>query len=280
MKNVEKNSSARTALITGSCGGIGATIARDLAQKGYHLILVDINEKDNDALALELPSAEAITLDLTNRKALDTFCDMIPNYDPEIAFINAGMIHPGDVTEISDKMIDLQLEINLRSAIILNKACGIHMKSKGGGNIVNTVSAGACFALKANAAYSAAKFGLRGFLMAFHAELKPFGVKVSGIYPSAVDTPMLRYEARNNGSVMNFVGTPASVNDVLKAFHKIIDNGDLEIYVPALEGVLAKAVGGLFPGWLPKLYPYLEKRGEKGRKKFLETIGEEEFSMG
>lgn len=266
MKAVYENRERKNALITGSCGGIGSAIAKDLARKGYHIILVDINKQENEILDAGLPSSEIVTLDLTNKEALRDFCEKIPQYDLDIAFINAGMIHPGDVVNISEKMIDLQLDINLRSAIILNRACGAYMKSKGKGSIVNTVSMGGIFSLKSSATYSAAKFGLRGFLMAFYAELKPYGVNVSGIYPSAVDTPMLRHETLNGGSVMNFIDRPSTVDDLVKAFNKAIRTGKLEIFVPGSGGLFPKILGGLIPGFIPKLYPTLERIGKKGKK--------------
>jgi len=66
---------------------------------------------------------------------------------------------------------------------------------------------GGILALPTSATYSAAKAGLRAFFAALNAELHSSGVHVSGIYPSAVDTPMLRHEATDGGSPLNFVGT-------------------------------------------------------------------------
>ncbi|TPN86938.1 SDR family NAD(P)-dependent oxidoreductase [Aquimarina algicola] len=265
----------KNALITGSSGGIGSAVARNLAKKGYHLILVDINREDNEVLASELPSARVITLDLTNRIALQEFCRKIPQFNLDIAFINAGVIHPGDVTNISEKIIDLQLDINLRSAILINKACGNYMKSKKKGNIINTVSTGGVFGLKSSATYSATKFGLRGFLMAYHSELKPYGVHVSGIYSGAVDTPMLLHETLNGGSAMNFIDKPSTVDDLVKAFNKALNTGKLEIYVPSINSFFPKILGGLLPGFIPKLYPTLERIGKKGQRKYLNSLEEQ-----
>lgn len=269
----------KRALITGSSGGIGSAVAKDLSAKGYHIILVDINQESNEKLATQLQSAEVVTLDLTDRNALSAFCQHISAYNPAIAFINAGMIHPGDVTDISEKMVDLQLEINLRSAIILNRSCGEHMKSKGEGSIVNTVSAGGIVGLKSSAVYSAAKFGLRGFLMGFHSEMKPYGVSVSGLYPAAVDTQMLREEATHGGSVLNFLSSPSSVDDLVKGFNEAIDTGRLEVHIPFIDSISTRILGGVLPGMIHKLYPALERKGMQGRTKYLQKIEHTAFAQ-
>ncbi|MFT7281710.1 MAG: short-subunit dehydrogenase [Cyclobacteriaceae bacterium] len=267
-----KNQVKRTALITGSSGGIGSAVARDLASKNYHLILMDINEQDNRKLADELPSAEIITLDLTNRDELRAICKLIPQYELDVAFINAGMVYPGDVIDLDEKMIDLQIEINLRSTIMINRACGDAMSSRGRGSIINTVSAGGIVGMKSSAIYSAAKFGLRGFLMSFHSEMKKNGVSVSGLYPAAVDTKMLEKETLNGGSVLNFLNTPSTVQDLVKGFNKAIKTGKLEIHIPQSGSILSKILGGVFPGMIDSLYPILQRIGEKGKAKYLRKL--------
>lgn len=261
----------KTALITGACGGIGSVVAKDLASKGYQLLLVDINETDNTALAQSLPHARSICLDLSNKNSLDAFCQSLQNQTLDIAFINAGLIKLGSVTEQSVEHIDLQLDVNLRSAIILNRACAQVMAKQGSGHIINTVSLGAMVALQNASIYSATKAGLRAFLSALHAELKNTGVHVSGIYPGAVDTPLLRYEARNGGNVLNFINTPQTPNDILRAFNKLLKKPKLEIYVPYSDSLLARLVT-LHPALLNKVFPLFEKLGKRGLKKYLARL--------
>lgn len=261
----------KIALITGACGGIGSVVAKDLARQGYRLILADIDDTKNSALAQSLPDATAISLNLADRDALNTFCESLGQYDLDIAFINAGVAHIGPVANQPVDNIDGQLDINLRSAILLNRACAQVMKQRGKGHIINTVSLGAMVPLSDCAVYSATKAGLRVFLTALRSELKGTGVNVSGIYPGAVDTPMLRYEARNNGNVLNFLSTPQTPEDVLRAFNRLLKQPKLEVYVPYSDSILARGVA-VFPGLLDSVFPLFERIGKAGRKKYLTSL--------
>lgn len=263
--------STKKALITGSCGGIGSTIAKDLAKKNWQLLLVDINETENIALAKSLPNATAITLDLSDRAALTEFCHSLKNQQLDLAFINAGVTHISEVVDQPLEKIDLQIDVNLRSAIVLNRACAQLMQQRGSGHIINTVSLGAMVPLSSCAVYSATKAGLRVFLTALRSELKNSGVKISGIYPGAVDTPMLRYEARNNGNALNFLNTPQNPEDVLRAFNHLLKKPKLEIYVPYRDSILSRLLT-VFPSLLDKAFPLFQKVGEAGRKTYLSSL--------
>lgn len=269
----------QTTLITGACGGIGSCVAKDLARKGHDLVLVDVNTDSLATLANDLatlnPNANIHTVvcDFTQAAQVTALCEQIADWELDIAFLNAGITVVGNVTEISPEQLTNQIDINFRSTLLLNQACAKNMVKRGSGHIVNTVSTGALVPLKGGATYSGTKFGLRGFLAALYAELKPQGVHVSGIYPSGVDTPMLRYEATNGGSPLNFLSTPQTPQDVLVGFHKALTSKKLEVYVPFTDGVSGRLVS-LVPSILPPLYPLLEKLGERGRKKYIMMLNQ------
>lgn len=261
----------KTALITGSAGGIGARVAIDLDQQGFQLLLVDSNESLNAKLARPYRNAKCINLDLTNRHALRAFCTELESKPIDLAFINAGVAIPGNVVDLSEELIDLHLNVNLRSAILLNRACAITMRKAGKGHIISTVSMGGITPMKGTAVYSATKFALRGFLSALYSELKPSGVSVSGIYPSAVDTEMLKNEVRHDGSPLNFVSKVATVDEVANSVQAAIRTKKLEVYVSNADGFTSRLVG-FFPSLLDRLYPTLEKMGKKGMQRYKETM--------
>ena len=264
----------RYALVTGAAAGIGRAVAEDLARQGYRLVLADINHDALLEFQSELQgygnSADIHTLNLCDAEQLEQFCEAIESRedDLELAFVNAGVVTPGLVTDLSRERLLRDVDLNLRAAMCVNHACAKRMKAQGYGHIINTASMAALVSLSGSAAYSASKFGLRGFLIALKAELKPHGIAVSMLLPSAIDTAMLRFEANNGGSALNFVSAPSSVESVVKAFNKAQRSKKLEYFVPYLDSYLGRLVC-VFPFLLSALYPLLSVLGERGRKKFL-----------
>lgn len=260
------------ALVTGAAAGIGRAVAEELHRQGYRLILADINEPAVVAMQDEFEGSEVHAIDLCNAAQLEQFCLSIERLDVELAlaFVNAGIVTPGLVTEQARDVLLRDVDLNLRAAMCVNHACARRMQTQGRGHIINTASMAALVSLPGSAPYSASKFGLRGFLIALKAELNVHGVAVSMLLPSAIDTAMLRYEASNGGSALNFISTPSTVDDVVAVFKKAQKGKKLEYCVPASDGVLGRLVC-VFPRLLDVLYPLLSKLGERGRQKYLQT---------
>ena len=263
------------ALVTGAAGGIGQVLCGKLDKRGYRLVLVDRDRAPLEALAANLSRpADILACDLADREDLERLCGTIAasHADLDLLVNNAGIVCPGAVTDIPQADIDLQLEVNMRAPIRLMHAAAPLMVARGRGAMVTTVSLGGVIALKESAAYAASKFGLRGFLSSFHQELAPRGIKVSGIYPAAVDTPMLHYEATHGGSVLNFIDKVMSPEDVADALLKGADTGKLEIYVPYSASLTSRFFAA-FPWMIRPILPFMEKLGEAGRKKFVARKG-------
>ncbi|MBI1260700.1 MAG: SDR family NAD(P)-dependent oxidoreductase [Rhizobiales bacterium] len=266
----------RKALITGAAGGIGLEIAKLLDQKGLALILVDLHEERLKEAAAQLGApVELMPCNLSDRDDVERLINQVSEKHPDLDVLvnNAGVIVPGAVSDITQEAIDAHLEVNLRAPIRLMRALAPLMIARKTGALVSTVSLGGIVALKESAAYSASKFGLRGFLCSLHQELHPLGVSVSGIYPAAVDTPMLHHEATTKGgSVLNFVDRVMTPRDIAEATWRAIQTGKLEIYAP-YSASLSSRLAGAFPWMLRPLLPLLEKIGTAGRDKFVARKG-------
>jgi len=270
----------RTALLTGAGSGIGAEVAQRLAQQGYHLIISGSNRRKLESLAEKLPVSPIIeVVDLSQSQQVAEFCGRLRDFHPplDIAFINAGIVEPGPFAKRESASIDREIDINLRSALHLIQACIPGMKRQRRGHIIATCSIGGILALGDSSVYCATKFALRGFLSGLRQELAAHGIKVCGLYLGAIDTPMLRFEAENGGSPLNFLHTPASTADVAEAFMKALKTGRLETYLPYRDSITARILS-LVPWVIPKLLPRFEKAGEAGRLQYIKSWGSSKTS--
>ena len=260
------------ALVTGAASGIGAEVARRLDARGHTVIAVDRTEELSKAAA-EATGSDAIGVacDLANPDSVASICDSISREWAEnlnVMVCNAGIIKPADIAELTPGIIDAHIDIMLRAPMHMISAAVPNMLANGSGHILATVSMGGIVAMPGSSAYSAAKFGMRAFLAALHAEVASSGIKVSGVYPNAVDTPMLREEAASGGSPLNFVGEVKSINDVADVYERALDTGKLEFYIPYSDGITGRLTS-LKPSAVPRIIPTLSRIGERGRTKYL-----------
>jgi len=267
----------KCAFITGAAGGLGIALARQLDAAGYALVLTDLNlsnlEKASTGL---LRKPELIEANLRDKNDLDRLCDRLEEDNTPVTLLinNAGIGVPGSADLVSPDLLHAHIDINLTAPMQLSAAAARSMKSHGVGQIFSIVSLAGLFPLKDSAAYTASKFGLRGFMAALSLELTPHQIKVGGIYPNAIDTPMLQQEmADPAGSPLNFSGNdrPLSPDNTARAVLKALQNGKLETWLPSIDGRLAGFVM-TFPSLLRPVFTYLEKQGNRKKKAYLQSI--------
>ena len=262
-------------LITGAASGIGAEVARRFAQRGYHVIAVDRTLELAEQAAADIgPEATAVSCDLADGQSLAELCERIAGewrQDLDVLVCNAGVVIPSYVAGLTPDELDLHIDVMLRSPIQLIRAALPEFLARNRGHLMATVSLGGICPLPASAAYSAAKAGLRAFLAALNTEIWDTDVHICGIYPTAVDTPMLQHEARSGGSALNFLSAVRTVDDVADAYERAFDKPKLETYVPYHESLSSRAAQWT-PAIIPRIYPAFHKIGERGRQKYLKRI--------
>lgn len=265
----------KTAVITGGAGAIAVELAGHLLREGYRLVLVGRDRaKLEAAAALLRGEVELLLADLTVMADLQRVgAEIEALADLELLVNNAGVIQPGNVVETSVQNLQLHIGTNLLAPMLLSQAAARNLVKRRTGCILSIASAASLVALPGSAAYSASKFGLRGFLIALSQELAPHGVQVRGVFPGAVDTPMLRYEATHGGSVLNFLNKDVlSVGQVAQACLAAMRGSSLETYLPFWDGVTSRLVC-VMPGLMPSLLPHFERSGRRGLERFLLSRG-------
>ncbi|NKF23679.1 SDR family NAD(P)-dependent oxidoreductase [Solimonas marina] len=265
----------KVALITGGAGGIAARLAPRLQARGYRLLLVDVDAARLAAAAdVSGPGTAHLAADLSTAAGRACVVEAIAAEPALDLLVNAaGIVEPGSVAALDGDALERHIAINLLAPMRLSQAAARAFVPRGRGCILSLVSVAGLVALPGSAAYSASKFGLRGFQIALSEELAGSGVRVRGVFPGAVDTPMLRHEATHGGSVLNFLNRDVlSADAVAEVCLRAIDGTRLETFLPAGDGWSARLLSA-WPGLLPRLMPLLRRQGEAGLQRFLQSRG-------
>jgi len=182
----------RTALITGASRGIGAAVSERLAEAGADVWLLARSSDQIRKLAGRL-GAHALVVDITDDvavwEALDRFQEEAGG-PPSLVVNAAGAFGLDQCAEASVKSFDQQVAVNLRGAFLVTRTLLPAMLERGDGLIVHIGSVAGRRALPGNAAYSASKFGLRGFHEVLLEELRGTGVRTTLLEPAATDTSL------------------------------------------------------------------------------------------
>jgi len=183
--------------ITGGSSGIGLATARALlllANPPARITLAARTLSVLEAAKASLSSHQVHTLqlDITDHKACSAVAATLSPVD---VLINcAGTSLPGELESLTIEDIDSTISLNLLGSIYITRALLPGMKSLGRGRIVFVSSQAGQAGLYGYTAYSASKFGLRGFAEALAMEVAPAGIRVSLAFPPDTDTPCLARE--------------------------------------------------------------------------------------
>jgi NADP-dependent 3-hydroxy acid dehydrogenase YdfG len=182
----------RTALVTGASRGIGRRVAERLAEAGAQVWALARSE---DALADLQREAGCVPLpvDLTDDAAVWTAMDRLMEEiggPPTIVVNAAGVFGIAPCATETVSAFDRSLAVNLRGPFLIVRCLLPAMLERKDGFIVNVGSVAGRRAFPGNAAYSAAKFGLRGFHEVLLEETRGTGVRATLLEPAATDTPL------------------------------------------------------------------------------------------
>jgi len=181
-----------TALITGASRGIGARVAERLAEAGARVWLMGRSEAVLRENADRLMGT-AVVADLTDEASVWDAMDHLQEElggPPAIVVNAAGVFGLSEVGATSVKDFDEHLAVNLRGPFLVVRSLLPAMLQRGEGLIINVGSVAGRKPFPGNAAYSASKFGLRGFHEVLLEEIRGTGVRATLLEPASTDTPL------------------------------------------------------------------------------------------
>jgi NAD(P)-dependent dehydrogenase (short-subunit alcohol dehydrogenase family) len=211
----------RVAAITGAGSGIGRALARNLARRGTHLALSDIDEVGlAQTVALCEGAGVKVTsqrVDVADRAAVYAWANQVvaDHGQVNLVFNNAGVALGATVESMSYDDFEWLMDINFWGVVHGTKAFLPYLIESGEGHIVNLSSVFGLLSIPSQSAYNAAKFGVRGFTDALRIELDVArnGVSCTTVHPGGIKTNIAR-NARMDDSVAAFSGqVPEAMGD-------------------------------------------------------------------
>jgi short-subunit dehydrogenase len=183
-------------VITGASRGLGKAMAEKFAANNYDLYLTSFNEmvlyKALEELQAKFPNItiKAKGFDLSNKEQAIAFAKWVLDFKISIDILinNAGSFLPGNISEEEDGVLEKMIETNLYSAYHITRGLLPKMIKQKRGHIFNICSIASLKAYKNGGSYSISKFALSGFSKNLRDEMKPHGIKVTGVYPGAAYT--------------------------------------------------------------------------------------------
>ena len=205
--------SGRTAVVTGASRGIGAGIAAALATEGVRVVMLARNEAKLNERSKSLKGSIPIACDLTRAESVEKAAKRIASElkgAPDMLVNNAGIFGVSTVEETSTGFFIDTINTNLVGPFLLVRSFLGEMKNRKTGHVVTIGSIADRTIYTGNAAYSAAKFGLRAIHEVMRAELHGTGVRTTLVSPAATDTDIW-----NTVSVTDPAGKPHSKRPML-----------------------------------------------------------------
>lgn len=219
----------RTWLITGVSSGFGLEMTKQLLEHGDKVIgtvrdlkkVADLLEKYPDTFFSEV-------LDVTDVKAIQELIDLsfIKHEMIDVIVSNAGYGLFGAAEELSDEEVNHMIATNLTGSIQLIRAAIPHLRTQGGGRIIQISSYGGQVAFPGNSMYHATKFGIEGFCESVAQEVSAFNIGITIVEPGGARTEF-RYGSAKVAKLMpEYDGNPAHAFLNMLDASKVLAPGD------------------------------------------------------
>jgi short-subunit dehydrogenase len=235
----------RVAVITGGSSGIGASLARALAARGWLCVLLARREERLRALAEEV-RGEYEVCDVADRHAVDAVAARVQERHPRIKLLalNAGIPGGAGFLDADAERIENVIRVNYLGGVWCLRAFLPALEAAVPSDVVNVISVAGTATAATSGLYSASKHAQLSFSRAVTAELKPRGVRVHGVLPGFTQTEGFPVRRELPPAIHAAVLEP---EDVAGAIIRAVDRNKLEVFVPGYLRI-APIAQALVPG--------------------------------
>lgn len=231
-------------VVTGASTGIGASVARELARQGFH-VLAGVR-RDRDADALRAPGIEPLILDITESEQVEALAERVAS-DPRALHAlvnNAGIQVNAPVEALPMAQWRWVFEVNLFGHIAVTQAL-LPALLRSRGRVINISSVGGKMAMATYGAYAGAKFALEAVSDSLRREVAPLGVQVVVVEPGGVRTEMAArgIETANDLAAQMTPEQEERYGSLVQAINALMASGTASgVTADAAARVIAKAV--------------------------------------
>lgn len=228
----------KTIVITGASSGAGRAIALAFAERGERLILASRNEVALDELATECwklgAEVKIVKTDVSNYRSVINLAAEADEFGQgiDVWINNAGVLAVGNF-DATPMEVNAQV-VNTNLLGYMNGAHAVlpYFKKQKRGIIINNISIGGFLPVPFGVAYSASKFGLRGFGAALKTELSNFpNIHICDAYPSFLDTPGIQHAANYTGKQLKPAPLVYDPNRIAQSIVRLAERPKAELMI-------------------------------------------------
>lgn len=198
----------KVVIVTGGGGGIGSATCERFAAEGASVVVVDRDAASAQEVAQRINtnggSASAQAVDLSKAEACRNLISAVLQEHGHVDVLvnNAGLMRRGDILTVTEQDWSDVFALNLDAMFHLCKAVLPHMKEAGGGAIVNTASQWGLYPAPNCIAYNVSKAAVASFTTNLARDSAPHQIRVNGVCPGEVHTPMLEAGVKRAGKTI------------------------------------------------------------------------------
>lgn len=181
----------RVAVVTGGSDGLGLDFCRALAEAGARVYFCSRNADRGEAAARKLgPQAHFVRADLADPAQIEAFIATVRDAEGRVDYLvnNVALDDRIELHDLSVEACDRMWQVNLRSYLLVTKACVDLLRAGEGKSLVNLCTTNYLLGLEPFTLYNATKSGIIGFTRSLARELGPEGIRANTVSPGWIMT--------------------------------------------------------------------------------------------